>query len=170
MKRFYKFVLMLSFGIFLQIILGLIGLALQPSSVPVARAAALCPDGVTVIPENEIKDDGGVAYCNSHTSTAVGNNPAQPDPYTCDKVTTPGLTLNCTNKNPIFALLEFAINWLFGIIGGLAALVIIVSGIQFISSQGSPDAIKKAKNRIANAVVGLIVLSLMFFILRLIGI
>lgn len=86
-------------------------------------------------------------------------------------IATPGLTINCSGgKNPIFALLQFAVNWIIRLLGVLAVIAIIVSGIQYIVSQGNPDGIKKAKSRLTNAVVGLILLSLMFVILRILGI
>ncbi|HSX48357.1 MAG TPA: hypothetical protein VLF41_02560 [Candidatus Nanoarchaeia archaeon] len=67
---------------------------------------------------------------------------------------------NGTNSNPIYALLGFAINWMIGIIVALAVLAIVISGIQYITSQGNPEAVKTAKSRITNAAIGLILLSL----------
>lgn len=81
---------------------------------------------------------------------------------------TPGIT--CKAGNPIYGFIGFFINWAIGIVSLLAVLVIIISGIQYAASQGSPDAVKAAKSRLINAVVGLIMLSLTFVILRLLGI
>ncbi len=87
------------------------------------------------------------------------------------KTATPGLNLDCSgNKNPIYALLQFVINWAIRLLGALAVLAIVVSGIQYIVSQGNPEGVKAAKSRLTNAVVGLILLSLMFVILRLLGV
>lgn len=89
----------------------------------------------------------------------------------CPQVATKGLNLNCSGgKNPIYALLEFAINWLIKLLLVLAVVAVVVSGIQYIVSQGNPDGIKAAKSRLTNAVVGLILLSLMFVILHVLGV
>lgn len=89
----------------------------------------------------------------------------------CPALGTPGLNLDCSGgKNPIYALLQFAINWLIRLLGVLAVLAIVFSGIQYTTSQGNPDGLKKAKSRLTNAVVGLILLSLMFVILHVLGI
>ena len=44
---------------------------------------------------------------------------------------------------------------LFGIIGALALLVIVVSGLRYITSAGDPEKTAKAKNGVVYALVGL---------------
>lgn len=91
----------------------------------------------------------------------------------CNSVTTPGLrgNLDCSNgKNPIFALLQFVINYAVRLLIVLAVVAIVVSGIQYIISQGNPEGIKAAKSRLTNAIVGLILLALMFVILNILGV
>lgn len=86
-------------------------------------------------------------------------------------VATPGLNVDCSNnKNPIYALLQFFINWGIRLLGVLAVLAVVVSGIQYIVSQGNPEGVKGAKTRLTNAIIGLILLSLMFLILRFLGV
>lgn len=141
----------------------------------VARViAAPCGNGTAKAGTEIPADIGGnqEMFC---AGQVTGTAPVNDHSYKCDDASTPGLKelLNkagCGTKNPIFALLEAIINWMTGILGGLAVLTIIIGGIQYITSSGKPDAIKKAKSRITNAVVGIIVLTLMFFILKLIGI
>lgn len=43
----------------------------------------------------------------------------------------------------------------FGIIGALALLMIVVSGLRYITSAGNPEKASKAKNGIIYALVGL---------------
>lgn len=91
----------------------------------------------------------------------------------CPTLGTPGLIghIDCSNgKNPIYALLQFVINFMIRLLAVLAVLAIIFSGIQYASSGGNPEGLKSAKNRLTNAVVGLILLSLMFVILHILGI
>ncbi len=86
-------------------------------------------------------------------------------------ISTPGLSVDCSNdKNPIYALLQFVINWAIRLLGVLAVLAIVISGIQYIVSQGSPEGVKAAKSRLTNAIIGLILLALMFIILRFLGV
>lgn len=45
----------------------------------------------------------------------------------------------------------------FGIIGAVAVIMIIIAGIQFAASQGDPQGAAKARNTIIYSVVGLVV-------------
>ncbi|MCX6784337.1 MAG: pilin [Candidatus Komeilibacteria bacterium] len=48
--------------------------------------------------------------------------------------------------------------WGFGIVGAVAILFLIIAGLGWIMSQGSPDKIKKAKNRVIGVVTGLAIM------------
>lgn len=53
------------------------------------------------------------------------------------------------------------------VIGAVAAMfVIIIAGIQFITSQGEPDKAGKARNAIIYAVIGLVICVASFTIVR----
>ena len=58
------------------------------------------------------------------------------------------------------------INVLLGKIGALSVIVIIVSGLYFVISQGSPDKIKTAKNALIYSIVGLVVSILSYAIVN----
>ena len=45
--------------------------------------------------------------------------------------------------------------FVFTVVGGVSVIVIILSGIKFITSQGDPQAVAKARNSIIYAAVGL---------------
>lgn len=148
--------------------------AIQLLPAPVLAADASLPPGC---PGGPAGPPAPGTVCPTSSSTTLSTN--KPTTTDCDngsggtiKLGTPGLNLNCNNKtkNPIYALLQFVINWAIRLLGVLAVLAIVISGIQYIVSQGNPDGIKAAKSRLTNAVVGLILLSLMFVILRLIGV
>lgn len=55
------------------------------------------------------------------------------------------------------ANLDNILNVVFGILGTIAVLVIVVGGIQYILSKGDPGDMAKAKNTIIYALVGLVV-------------
>lgn len=96
---------------------------------------------------------------------ACGGVPTGTPGLQCDRFGAPG------DSNPIYALLQFTINFfLTYILIPVAVLAIVISGIQLAASAGSPDAIKRAKGHLTNAITGLILLSLFKVILTFIGI
>ena len=48
--------------------------------------------------------------------------------------------------------------------GAIAILIIVIAGFYYVVSVGSPETVKKAKNTIIGAVVGLIVIMMAFAI------
>lgn len=72
-------------------------------------------------------------------------------------------------RNPIFEYLGGAVRLLEGVIGVAIVLAIVVSGIQYIISAGNPDAVKSAKQRLSNAILGLVLYLLMFGIFEILG-
>ena len=101
----------------------------------------------------------------SSASTCNGSNGKAVD------IGTPGLDGICASgnsSNPILSLIAGFSNWLVAIIGAVAVLMIIISGIQMIASAGQPEAIKAAKKRLSTTVLSLVVLVSMKVILNLI--
>ncbi len=62
-------------------------------------------------------------------------------------------------------LLELA----FGVMGGIAFLVIVIAGMQYVLSRGEADKAAKAKNTIIYAAVGLVLAVLAFTLVRYIA-
>ena len=58
------------------------------------------------------------------------------------------------------------IDWLLGIAGVLTVLVIIIAGILYVVSVGNADRMKRAKQTLIYAVVGLVVIILSFWIVK----
>lgn len=77
---------------------------------------------------------------------------------------------NCVDANkpggPIFVYLAMIIKFLSGAIGLVIVLMIVVVGVQYITSAGDPGRVKEAKTRITNAITGLVLFVLMFAILN----
>ncbi len=76
---------------------------------------------------------------------------------------------NCAGGNgvnPIYAYLRSIIRFVSGLFGIIAVLMVILSGFQYMTSAGSPEAVKKAKSRLANVVLSIIVFAMMFGILN----
>lgn len=54
----------------------------------------------------------------------------------------------------------------FGVMGAVAFLIIVVAGLRFTLSRGDPGALNKARNTIIYAAVGLVLAMLAFTIVR----
>jgi len=60
------------------------------------------------------------------------------------------------------------INRIFWVVGVLAVIMIIVAGVQMITSAGDPGAVTKAKRTLVYSIVGLIVAVLAYAIVNFI--
>ncbi len=69
---------------------------------------------------------------------------------TKDEVNIPKNDVTNSNVNSILQIV-------FGTMGAIALIIIILAGIRFITSQGNPDNLAKARNTIIFAAVGLAV-------------
>ena len=58
---------------------------------------------------------------------------------------------------------------ILGLAGFLAVIIIVISGIQFITSSGNPEAAAGAKNRLIFALVGFALIVLAFAILQIVN-
>ncbi len=68
------------------------------------------------------------------------------------------------------AFAAFILRWGIGIGGGIAFLLILLSGFQIITSAGDPKKLQAGKELLTAALTGLLLLILSVFILRIIGI
>lgn len=77
---------------------------------------------------------------------------------------------NCVDASkpggPIFVYLAMIIKFLSGAVGLVIVLMIVISGVQYITSTGDPARVKEAKTRITNAITGLVLFVLMFALLN----
>lgn len=55
------------------------------------------------------------------------------------------------------ATVQNALQIVFGIIGALAFLMIVISGFRYVLSAGNPDRASRAKNGIIYALIGLVI-------------
>lgn len=66
--------------------------------------------------------------------------------------TTPSGSLNTTIKD--------IVNLLSALVGVVAVIMIIIAGLRFVTSAGSPEAAKSARGTILYAIIGLVVVAL----------
>lgn len=124
---------------------------------PLHRAAAINDPGGGGSNPTQAVDDGDV-NCNTDISDAGkdifcgGSNKLEGD------------------SNVLQTVIDNIVNIMVGLIGSILAIVILVSAIQIVSSAGSPDAMKSAKNRLTQAAISLGLLISFRAILALLGI
>lgn len=72
----------------------------------------------------------------------------------------PGGSRNNATEDTI----QTAFNIVLGIAGAISMLIIVIAGLQYILSQGNPQAVAKAKDAIIYGFVGLLISMLAFVI------
>lgn len=73
---------------------------------------------------------------------------------------------NTGQGGAIIAYLTLALKLLSGIVGAVIMLMLVVAGVQYITSAGDPAMVKSAKNRIVNAITALVLYLMMFAVLN----
>ena len=56
------------------------------------------------------------------------------------------------------SIMQTVLNVVFVVTGAIAVLMVVISGIRFITSQGNPNEVAKARNGIILAIVGILVI------------
>lgn len=57
----------------------------------------------------------------------------------------------------LFEIVKNILNTTFGVVGVLAVIMMIVGGVYYMTSQGSPERVQKGKNTILYGIIGLVV-------------
>lgn len=57
-----------------------------------------------------------------------------------------------------------------GLSGGIALILIIISGYKYMASQGNPEALKGATEGLISAIIGLLFIIFSFVILQIVGV
>ncbi len=67
---------------------------------------------------------------------------------------------NSTGSNVLITLIKDAINILSFLVGAAAIIIIIISGIRFVTSNGDSNAVSKAKSGLMAAIIGVVIVAL----------
>jgi hypothetical protein len=118
--------------------------------------------------EYEKEIQAGNIDSNSANSSKLNSNGDCPDGSVQVSISpTPNNADNCVGgKNPIYTYLSGIIIFMGGAIGLAVVITIIVSGIQYSASAGNAANITQAKERLINAVIGLVLYLFLAAILR----
>ena len=73
---------------------------------------------------------------------------------------------NNLNSNNLMTTLNQIINVIIGVIGFIAVIVIILGGVQYTTSAGDSNKVKKAKDTIMYGIIGLVVALLAYSIVN----
>lgn len=86
--------------------------------------------------------------------------------YLLTFVARPTLDVDVPNKTAgsETKVLEGILNTVYAVAGVAAVIVIIVAGMMYATSHGSPESVKRAKNAILYASIGLVVIMMAFSI------
>ena len=74
--------------------------------------------------------------------------------------------INCSGQTDFSNTLQTVLNWIFGIIGIVAVIMIILGGFSLMTSSGDPGKVKKGKDTILYGIIGLVVALLAFAIVN----
>lgn len=88
----------------------------------------------------------------------------------CDGDSGINTAVGCIPINDTNAFISFILKWAIGIGGGIAFMLILVSGFQIMTSSGNPEKLQAGKELMTSAIAGLIMLIFSVFILKVIGV
>jgi hypothetical protein len=74
--------------------------------------------------------------------------------------------VNPLSVNSVPALINNVIKGIMGIVGAVALLYLVLGGLTWLTSQGSPDRVKKGKETLVWAVSGLVMIFFSYAILN----
>lgn len=113
---------------------------------------------------------GGVAALSpvyaAPTGPTAGQNVLCPDGTTWATDLSACSTASEFAKTDLMTTVNTIINVIIGLVGFIAVVVLIIGGINFITSQGDTGKVTKARNTILYGVVGLVVALLAFAIVN----
>lgn len=76
------------------------------------------------------------------------------------------ITGNAATGGIIVVYLTMFLKLLARLLGGVIVLMLVIAGIQYITSAGDPGLVKGAKDRITNAITALVLFAFMYAILN----
>lgn len=115
-------------------------------------------------------DDKYPVYCTTYT-TGTGTNAKQNKIYgktsaDCQQAATIVSNPDKCEVDDLNSVISVIINTIIFVIGMIAVVMIILGGINYATSQGDPNKVKKGKDTILYGIIGLVVALLAFAIVQ----
>lgn len=108
---------------------------------------------------------GVIGLAPAMTAVATDNGSGSYDPCEVAMGEKPAFCNDGPHTEPeLYRTIGGILNTVYFWVGVIAIIVIIIGGITMMTSQGSPDKVKKARNAIIYALVGLVIALLAFAI------
>ena len=101
--------------------------------------------------------------------TKTGALPGLYDHVTCGQDASGVLTPQIKTLHDMLTIIVNVIRILIAVSGGIAVIVVVVAAIYYITSTGSPERIKRARDIIQYTVIGLLLITLAYAIITYIG-
>lgn len=154
------------------------------AALPIAFTANLVVNAPTVLASNVVEPDGGAGNAPTPqpsptpaatTCSQDGNGACNLNlltPQQCVKISLPIVGNNtCIDNSPanggaIVVYLRLILQLMSSAVGIVIVLMLIIAGIQYITSAGDPSNTKAAKTRITNAITALVLFMFMVAILQ----
>lgn len=143
----------------------------------IAKNNGNCPDNTTYVPSGDSycndKGGGGSFLCCvpgiTPTPTPLPPNPCPdaPTPGVCQSINT---ALGVIDVNTPGAFVKTAFAVLLSLSGGIAMLLIIISGYRIMTAQGDPEKVKAAREMLTSAIIGLLFMIFSVSILQILGV
>lgn len=108
---------------------------------------------------------GVIGLAPAMTAVATNNGSGSYDPCAVAMGEKPAFCDDSSHtESELYGTIGGILNTVYFWVGVIAIIVIIIGGITMMTSQGSPDKVKKARNAIIYALVGLVIALLAFAI------
>lgn len=131
------------------------------AAVPALAATA----GKPCSPENSVSGSLICGDCNAQGKSCEWITTAVQPNADCNNPSSSGIQ-TCLKNNKIITDLNDIIDFLSAGVGIVVTGMIIVGGIQYSMAGGSPEAVSKAKQKIINALIALVVFIFIFAFLQ----
>ena len=73
------------------------------------------------------------------------------------------------SQTPVYTIIMNVMNWLLGIVGVLAVIAFVISGILYLTAAGDEEQIEKAKATMMYAIIGLVIALIGLIVVNAIG-
>lgn len=150
------------------IVSDLLPVEIRPQPSPAPQAATPTPTPSCKYPGDPEFDSSNACSTSGGTPCDLSSN-GQPGTAINAEDTGVMTAIGCVPTHPTI-LIQKSLRIFVGLGGGVALLLMLYATFQMITSQGNPEALKKANDQLTNAVIGLLFIIFSVLLLQIIGV